>query len=100
MQFTVGSPPGKVFESETRDISGTGLSFETEAPLQVMDELRVSFQVSKKKKLDSFATVVTSENVEKYTNLIGVEFHGLLPEVQKQLMEFLHEISPEETQEK
>ena len=45
MRFTVGLPPGKVFESETRDISGTGLSFETDAPLQVMDELRVSFKV-------------------------------------------------------
>ena len=65
-----------------------------------MDELRVSFQVSKKRKLDTFATVVTSEKVEKYTNLVGVEFHGLLPEVQKQLMEFLHEISPDKAQEK
>ena len=64
-----------------------------------MDELRVSFEVSNQKKLDSFATVVTSEKMEKYTNLVGVEFHGLLPEVQKQLMEFLHEISPEKTQE-
>ena len=94
-----GPPPGKVFESETRDISGTGLSFETDTPLQVMDELKVRFEVSNQKKLDSFATVVTSEKVEKYSNLVGVEFHGLLPEVQKQLMEFLHEISPKKTQE-
>jgi c-di-GMP-binding flagellar brake protein YcgR len=64
-----------------------------------MDELKVNFQVSNGDKLDSFATVVTSEKVEKSTNLVGVEFHGLLPEVQKQLMEFLHEISPEKTQE-
>ncbi len=95
-----GLPPGKVFKSETRDISGTGLSFESDAPLKVMDELKVSFHVSKKKKLDSFATVVTSETVEKYTKLIGVEFRGLLPEVQKQLMEFLHEHSPDEAQKK
>ena len=95
-----GLPPGKVFKSETRDISGTGLSFESDAPLKVLDELRVSFHVSKKKKLDSFATVVTSEKGEKYTHLIGVEFHGLLPEAQKELMEFLHEISPDEAQQK
>ncbi len=98
-----GLPPGKVFKSETRDISGTGLSFESEAPLKVMDELRVNFHLTKKKKVDTCATVVTSEKVQKkgnYVNSIGVEFHGLLPEAQTQLMEFLHELSPEEAQKK
>ncbi len=90
-----GLPPGKVIKSETRDISGTGLSFESEAPLKVMDELKVSFQLTKEKKVDSFAMVVTSEKVQKkgkFVNSIGVEFHGLLPDAQTRLMEFLHEI--------
>ncbi len=94
-----GLPPGKVIKSETRDISGTGLSFESDAPLKVMDELKVSFQLTKKKKVDSFATVVTSEKVQKqgkFVNSIGVEFHGLLPEAQTHLMEFLHEMRPNE----
>ena len=91
-----GLPPGKVIKSETRDISGTGLSFESDAPLKVMDELKVSFQLTKEKKVDSFAMVVTSEKVQKkgeFVNLIGVEFHGLLPDAQARLMEFLHEIN-------
>jgi c-di-GMP-binding flagellar brake protein YcgR len=90
-------PPGKVIKSQTLDISGTGLSLESEAPLKVMDELKVSFHLSKKKKVDSFATVVSSEKVQKnrkFVNLIGIEFHGLLPDTHTQLMEFLHEISP------
>jgi c-di-GMP-binding flagellar brake protein YcgR len=78
-----GLPPGKVIKTETLDISGTGLSFENDAPLKVMDELKVSFHLPKKKKVDSFATVVSSEKVQKkgkFVNLIGLEFHGLLPE--------------------
>ena len=65
--------------------------------MKVMDELKVSFHLSKKKKVDSFATVVSSEKVQKkgkFVNLIGLEFHGLLPETQTHLMEFLHEINP------
>ena len=92
-----GLPPGKIIKAETLDISGTGLSFESDAPLKVMDELKVSFHLSKKKKVDSFATVVSSEKVQKkgkFVNLIGIEFHGLLPEAQTHLMEFLHEINP------
>ena len=92
-----GLPPGKVIKTETLDISGTGLSFENDAPLKVMDELKVSFHLPKKKKVDSFATVVSSEKVQKkgkFVNLIGLEFHGLLPEAQTHLMEFLHEINP------
>jgi len=91
-----GLPPGKVIKSETRDISGTGLSFESDAPLKIMDELKVSFHLTKKRKVDAFATVVTSEKVQKqgkFVNSIGVEFHGLLPDAQTQLMEFLHEIN-------
>jgi len=91
-----GLPPGKVIKSETRDISGTGLSFETDAPLKVMDELKVSFHLTKEKKVDSFAMVVTSEKVQKkgkFVNSIGLEFHGLLPDAQTRLMEFLHEIN-------
>jgi len=64
-----------------------------------MDELKVSFHLTKKKKVDAFATVVTSEKVQKkgkFVNSIGVEFHGLLPDAQTQLMEFLHEINPTE----
>jgi len=94
-----GLPPGKVFKSETLDISRSGLSFESEAPLKVMDELKVSFHLPKKKKVDTFATVVTSEKVQKngkFINSIGVEFHGLLPDAQAQLMEFLHEMNPTE----
>jgi len=90
-----GLPPGKVIKSETRDISGTGLSFESDAPLKVMDELKVSFHLTKEKKVDSFAMVVTSEKVQKegkFVNSIGVEFHGLLPDAQTRLMEFLQEI--------
>ena len=60
-----GLPPGKVIKSKTLDISGTGLSLETDAPLKVMDELKVSFHLSKKKKVDRFATVVFSEKVQK-----------------------------------
>jgi len=92
-----GLPPGKVIKTETLDISGTGLSFENDVPLKVMDELKVSFHLPKKKKVDSFATVVSSEKVQKkgkFVNLIGLEFHGLLPEAQTHLMEFLHEINP------
>ena len=94
-----GLPPGKVFKSETLDISRTGLSFESDAPLKVMDEVKVSFSLPKKKKVDTFATVVTSEKVKKegkFFNSIGVEFHGLLSEAQTQLMEFLREINPTE----
>ena len=94
-----GLHPGKVIKCETRDISGTGLSFESDAPLKVMDELKVSLHLSKKKKVDSFATVVTSEKVErkgKFVNSIGVELHGLLPDAQTHLMEFLHEINSTE----
>jgi c-di-GMP-binding flagellar brake protein YcgR len=90
-------PPGKVIKSETLDISGTGLSLESNAPLKVMDELKVSFHLSKNKKVDGFATVVSSEKVKKkgkFVNLIGLEFHGLLPEAQTHLMEFLNEINP------
>jgi hypothetical protein len=92
-----GLPPGKVFQSETRDISSTGLSFESDAPLKVMDELKASFHLLNNKKVDTSATVVTSEKVErkgKFVTLIGVEFHGLLPEAQNHLMEFLHELNP------
>ena len=92
-------PPGKIIKSESLDISGTGLSLESDAPLKVMDELKVSFHLSRKNKVDSFATVVSSEKVQrkgKYVNSIGLEFHGLLPEAHTQLMEFLHEIRPAE----
>ena len=92
-----GLPPGKVIKSETLDISGTGLSVESDSPLKVMDELKVSFHLPKKKKVDCFATVVSSEKVQKkgkFVNSIGLEFHGLLPEAQTHLMEFLHEINP------
>lgn len=88
-------PPGKIIKSETLDISGTGLNFESDAPLKVMDELKVTFHLSKK--VDAFATVVSSEKVQKkrkFVNAIGIEFHGLLPEAQTHLMEFLHEINP------
>ncbi len=64
-----------------------------------MDELKVSFQLTKEKKVDSFAMVVSSEKVQKkveFVNLIGVEFHGLLPDAQARLMEFLHELNPTE----
>ena len=94
-----GLPPGKLFKSETLDISRTGLSFESDAPLKVMDELKVSFHLTKKMKVDAFATVVSSEKVErkgKFVNSIGLEFHGLLPEAQTHLMEFLHEINSSE----
>ena len=94
-----GLPPGKVIKSETRDISGTGLSFESDAPLKVMDELKISFHLPKKKKVDTFATIVTSEKVQKkgkFVNSIGVEFRGLLPDAQTHLMKFLHEINPTE----
>lgn len=96
-----GLPPGKVIKSETLDISGTGLSLESNAPLKVMDELKVSFHLPKKKKVDSFATVVSSEKVKKkgkFINSIGLEFHGLLPETQTQLLEFLHEVNPTQGQ--
>ncbi len=91
-----GLPPGKVIKSETRDISGTGLSFESDAPLKVMDELKVSFHLTKENNVDSFAMVVSSEKVQKkgeFVNSIGVEFHGLLPDAQTRLMEVLHEIN-------
>ncbi len=94
-----GLPPGKVFKSKTLDISSTGLSFETDAPLKVMDELKVSFHLPKKKKVDGFATVVSSEKVQKkrkFVNSIGLEFHGLLPDAQAHLMEFLHEVNAAE----
>ena len=94
-----GLPPGKLFKSETLDISSTGLSFETDAPLKVMDELKVSFHLAKKKKVDAFATVVSSEKVEKkgkFVHSIGLELHGLLPEAQTHLMEFLREINSAE----
>ena len=94
-----GLPPGKLFKSETLDISRSGLSFETSAPLKVMDELKVSFHLAKKKKVDAFATVVSSEKVEKkgkFVNSIGLELHGLLPEAQTYLMEFLREINSSE----
>ena len=98
-----GLPPGKLFKSETLDISRTGLSFESDAPLKVMDELKVSFHLTQKKKMDAFATVVSSEKVQKkgkFVNSIGVEFHGLLPDAQTHLMEFLREINPSEGQDK
>ena len=94
-----GLPPGKLFQSETLDISRTGLSFESDAPLKVMDELKVSFYLTKEKKVDAFATVVSSEKVQKkgkFVNSIGLEFHGLLTESQTYLMEFLREINPTE----
>ncbi len=94
-----GLPPGKLFKSETLDISRTGLSFETDAPLKVMDELKVSFHLAKKKKVDAFATVVSSEKVEKkgkFVHSIGLELHGLIPEAQTHLMEFLREINSAE----
>ena len=92
-----GLPPGKVIKSETLDISGTGLSLESNAPFKVMDELKVGFHLSKKQKVDCFATVVSSEKVQKkgkFVNSIGIEFHGLFPEAQTHLMEFLHEVNP------
>ena len=94
-----GPPPGKIFKSETLDISSTGLSFEINTPLKVLDELKVSFRLPKKKNVDAFATVVSSEKVQKkgkFVNSIGIEFHSLLPEAQTHLMEFLHEMNPTE----
>ena len=90
-----GLSAGKVFKAETVDLSGSGLSFETNAPLKTMDLLKLDLPLSRSQTVSSLATVVTSERVKrggKYVTSIGVEFSEMLPETRNQIVEFVSQL--------
>ncbi len=83
---------GKVFQADTVDLSGNGLSFETTTPLKAMDLLKLNLQLSESQQVSTLATVVKAEKVdqgEDHVNSIGLEFSELLPETRKQIVEFV-----------
>lgn len=87
-----GLTTGKVFQADTLDLSGNGLSFETATPLQGMDLLKLNLQLSESQQVSTLATVVKSEKVkrgEDYVNSVGLEFSELLPETRSQIVEFV-----------
>lgn len=87
-----GLTMGKVFQADTVDLSGNGLSFETTTPLKAMDLLKLNLQLSESQQVSTLATVVKAEKVdqgEDHVNSIGLEFSELLPETRKQIVEFV-----------
>ena len=87
-----GLATGEVFQADTLDLSGNGLSFETTTPLKAMDLLKLNLQLSESQQVSTLATVVKAEKVkrgEDYVNSIGIEFSELLPETRKQIVEFV-----------
>ncbi len=95
----IGLAAGKVFQADTLDLSGNGLSFETTTPLKTMDLLKLNLQLSESQQISSLATVVKSEKVkrgEDYVNLVGLEFSELLPETRRQIVEFVEQVQASE----
>ncbi len=87
-----GLTMGTVFQADTLDLSGNGLSFETTTHLKAMDLLKLELQLSESEQVSTLATVVKSEKVkrgENYVNSVGLEFSELLPETRKQIVEFV-----------
>ena len=82
----------KVYESQTRNISAGGLSFDTTIPLKETDLLELELTLPSSEKIGTAAEVVTAVKMQregKSLNTIGVEFFELPAETRGQLLEFL-----------
>ena len=91
----------KVYESQTRNISAGGLSFDTTIPLKETDLLELELTLPSSEKIGTAAEVVTAEKVQregKSLIAIGVEFFELPAETRGQLLEFLVEGKEQERQ--
>ncbi|MDA2933621.1 PilZ domain-containing protein [Acidobacteria bacterium AH-259-D05] len=89
----------KVFQSQTRNISVGGLSFDTSLPLKETDLLELELTLPSSEKIGTTAEVVTSATTErdgKSVTSIGVEFFHLRPETRNLLLEFLLQAEPVE----
>jgi len=80
------------FKAETRDISGTGLSFDSVLPLKAMDELELVLEISPGRNVSVSATVVSSERVmrdSRPVNAIGMIFLDMSAETRQEIMQVL-----------
>jgi len=94
-----GLTVGTIFQADTLDLSGNGLSFETTTPLKAMDLLKLNLQLSESQLVSTLATVVKSDKVkrgEDYVNAVGIEFSELLPETRRQIVEFVDQAQASE----
>ena len=77
----------RLLEATTQDISVSGLSFTSDLPLKVGDQLKLSIQLPTQP-VDAIGWVVRSESGEGET-VVAVEFLQPEEHQQKRLLEFL-----------